>query len=151
MQQLFDSIFNKCRTKCRSQGVKHDKYLLILFILHKKSTSVWEYCRKCYYGIIIQKVPKSEDKKMKVMKTTINRLCADKKIVSDKVVVYRLFHIRSCKGHHYSINVSADNESSTGRFGTNREKAFDIYHKIVRCEITPCTLRDIAEDFGKDL
>ena len=88
---------------------------------------------------------------MKVMKTTVKRLRADKKIVSDKVVIYRLFQIRSNKGYHYSINVSADNESSTGRFGTNREKAFDIYRKIVRCEITPCTLRDIAEDFGKDL
>jgi hypothetical protein len=96
-------------------------------------------------------VPKSEEKKMKVMKTTVKRLCADKKIVSDKVVIYRLFHIRSNKGYHYSINVSADNESSTGRFGTNREKAFDIHRKIVRCEITPCTLHDIADDFEKDL
>ncbi len=88
---------------------------------------------------------------MKVTKTTIKHLRADKKTVLDKVVVYRLFQIRSCKGHHYSINVSADNESSTGRFGTNRAKALDIYRKIVRNEITPCSLGDIAEDFEKDV
>lgn len=88
---------------------------------------------------------------MKDNKTTIERLCAHKKIVADKAVLYRLFRIRNFKGHHFAINVSADNESTTCSFGTDRTKALKIYRIIVRNGVTPCTLNDIAEDFVKSV
>lgn len=86
---------------------------------------------------------------MKVMKTTIEHLYTNKKVVLDKVVIYRLFHIRSRGRRHYAINVSSENDSSTCRFGSNRAKASEIYRLIVKNEVTPCSLADIAEDFGK--
>ncbi|MBO5701865.1 MAG: hypothetical protein J6S71_05465 [Clostridia bacterium] len=88
---------------------------------------------------------------MKCMKTTITLLSANKKHVSDKVVVYRLFHVCGCKGQHFAINVSIDNESSICKFGKDRAKAYDIYRKIVKNGVTPCCLSDIAEDFEKDI
>ena len=88
---------------------------------------------------------------MKVMKTTIERLRTDKRIVADKIVVYRLFRIRNYMGIHFTINVSADNESASCRFGTNRTIALEMYRKIVRNNVTPCSLDDIAEDFAKTI
>lgn len=88
---------------------------------------------------------------MKSMKTTVKCLRADKKTVLDKVIVYRLFLVRGGTERYYAIKASADKDSSSCKFGTIRAKAFDIYRKIVRNEVTPCSLRDIAEDFEKEI
>ena len=85
------------------------------------------------------------------MKTTITRLRASKKYVSDRIAVYRLFLVRSIKGQHFVINISIDNESNSCKFGKDRDRALDIYRKIVRNGVTPCCLSDIAEDFEKDI
>ncbi len=64
-------------------------------------------------------------------------------------IYYRLFEI--CRGGmcSYAVNVACGEESSTCDFGGDRERATDIYGKIVQNTVTPCTLCDIANDFNK--
>lgn len=85
------------------------------------------------------------------MKMKIKRLRADKRKVADTAVAYRLFRIRNTSGNRFAIKVSTDDESATCDFGCDYVKAFDIYTKIVRSEVTPCSLCDIAEDFAKSV
>ncbi len=64
-------------------------------------------------------------------------------------IYYRLYKVKCGGKGGYAINITSGKESSTCFFGCNRFRAADIYEKIVRNTVTPCALRDIAEDFAK--
>lgn len=84
------------------------------------------------------------------MKTMTKLLHEDTKNVSDMMIIYRLYLIRNKLGRCFVIKISSGNEFAACRFGNDRMKAVDIYYKVVRNKVTPCSLRDIAEDFAKE-
>lgn len=65
-------------------------------------------------------------------------------------LIYRLLRVRHAGELMYKISVSGMGEKSTCRFGSDKQKAYGIYGKIVRNAVTPCTLADIAEDFAAE-
>lgn len=85
-------------------------------------------------------------------KREFSALCIkhDKKTVLDREITYKLFLVRKSGDLYYTIRVSDGDECEKSGFGSVRSRAVDIYQKIVRNEVTPCTLRDIAEDFAKE-
>ena len=69
------------------------------------------------------------------------------KLVHDIYLRYELNAVRICGRKCYTVTVETATDHSTCCFGCDRRKAIEIYKKIVENEVTPCTLRDIAEDF----
>ncbi len=65
-------------------------------------------------------------------------------------IYYRLYAIRRGTCCCYSVNITSGKESSTCSFGKDKGEAFRIYDKIVSNTVTPCSLRDIADDFNKE-
>lgn len=64
-------------------------------------------------------------------------------------IYYRLYVIRRAGKRRYAINITCGKECATCDFGRDRQQATEIYEMIVRNTVTPCALRDIAEDFAK--
>lgn len=87
---------------------------------------------------------------MKRRESCVLCLRSDSRIVSDKVIDYKLFLVRKMTARSFAIGVSDGEESELCRFGVKRARAVEIYSKIVRNEVTPCTLRDIADDFAEE-
>ncbi len=72
---------------------------------------------------------------------------------SVKASGYKIFYSlyrTSCSGITlYRIKASCGEESRVCSFGSDMFAAYKIYRKIVRNNVTPCTLGDIAEDYAK--
>lgn len=78
---------------------------------------------------------------------SMTKLRSDTRSVLNMKVKYRLYQIRNNKERIYVISVSADGESKTCFFGQDRTAASLMYKKIVSGSVTPCSIREIAEDF----
>ena len=70
-------------------------------------------------------------------------------IIGDEIY-YRLYLIRRAGIRFYAINITSAKESVSRTFGRDKRKAYEIYEKIVRNTVTPCSLADIAEDFAAE-
>ncbi len=88
------------------------------------------------------RIKRSNCRRVQLKKDVIN-------IFGDEIY-YRLFLIRGSGIRYYTINVTRGKESCSCRFGNDKNRAYDIYNKIVKNTVTPCTLCDIAEDLAKE-
>ncbi len=69
-------------------------------------------------------------------------------ILGDEIY-YRLYYVRRGGCRRYIINITSGKESASCSFGRDKTEAVCAYEEIVKNTVTPCTLRDIAEDFAK--
>ena len=87
---------------------------------------------------------------MKRRESCVLCLRSESRIVSGKVIDYKLFCVRKMSARSFAVSISDGEESEMCDFGANRLRAFEMYGKIVRNEVTPCTLCDIAQDFAEE-
>ena len=80
--------------------------------------------------------------------TSIVQIKGDVRTVLGKDVFYRFYEVRRAGFRTYAINVSCGLESEMYSFGSDRAAAAAIYEQIVEGTLTPCTLKDVAEDFN---
>ena len=64
----------------------------------------------------------------------------------EKELHYRLLKTVRGKNPEYYVNVRLREEQQTVYIGTDLSLAYDLYRKIIRCHVTPCTIRDVVED-----
>lgn len=79
---------------------------------------------------------------------SIVQIKGDVRSVLGEEVFYRLYEVRRAGMKSYAINVACGVDNEIFSFGTNRIAAVEIYRKIVEYTVTPCTLKDIADDFS---
>ena len=61
---------------------------------------------------------------------------------------YRLYLSGSEEHPHFLIEVASREEESEIALGDDLFRAIDYFHRIVRGEVTPCTLSEIGEDLA---
>ncbi len=74
------------------------------------------------------------------------QLREDIRIVLGEKAHYALYVIKRGGVKTYAVNISYGADSESALFGTRRLAALAAYRKTVAHLVTPCTLRDVAED-----
>ena len=82
---------------------------------------------------------------------SIVQIRGDVRCVLGEEVYYRLYEIKRAGIRSYAINVSCKTENEIYSFGCDRVAVIELYSKIVKYSVTPCTLKDIAEDYQKQI
>ena len=70
-------------------------------------------------------------------------------ILGDEIC-YRLYPVRRSGIRLYAINITSGKDSVSRTFGRDKRRANEMYEKIVRNTVTPCSLADIADDFASE-
>lgn len=79
---------------------------------------------------------------------SITQLKNDFRYESGYEINYRLYEIRIGERVNFVVDVTLGRENRSCYFGSDLDSAEQMYRLIVDGSVTPCTLLDVAEDFG---
>ena len=79
---------------------------------------------------------------------SITQLKNDFRYESGYEINYRLYEIRIGERVNFVVDVTLGCENRSCYFGSDLDSAEQMYRLIVDGSVTPCTLLDVAEDFG---
>lgn len=69
-------------------------------------------------------------------------------VAAGRTVRYYLYVRRRLKSSRYCIRVRMGREDVTAVVGERLDGAVSLFCKLVKGTVTPCTLRDIVQDFN---